>query len=147
MGKFLVRSMASLAEIDAERDEAAAGIGKQVHRDRTRAALAAAKARGTKLGGYRGGPVPDPMLGGAARREAADAFAARLAPTLSEMRGRKLSLHHMAAELTAKEIRTPSGPARSRGGRRTPADGCNRLLGSEHRHVERRRGPIPDLSV
>jgi hypothetical protein len=64
MGKFLVRSMASLAEIDAERDEAAAGIGKQVHRDRTRAALVAAKARGAKLGGYRGGPVPDPMLGG-----------------------------------------------------------------------------------
>jgi len=29
------------------------------------------------------------------RREAADAFAARLAPTLSEMRGRKLSLHLM----------------------------------------------------
>jgi DNA invertase Pin-like site-specific DNA recombinase len=77
--------------------------------ERTRVALQAAKARGTVLGGYKGGPVPDGRLGAAGKRAKADAFAARLAPTLAEMRGRGTSLHRMAAELTAKSILTAEG--------------------------------------
>jgi len=49
------------------------------------------------------------MNGGAAQRAVADAFAARLAPDLAEMRERKLSLHQMAAELTANGKDTPRG--------------------------------------
>jgi len=72
-------------------------------------ALQAAKARGTVLGGYKGGPVPDGRLGAAGKRAKADAFAGRLAPTLGEMRDRGMSLHRMAAELTAKSILTAQG--------------------------------------
>ena len=73
---------------------------------RTRDALKAAKARGTSLGGYRGGPVPDGLLGAAAARAKADAFAARVVPTLTEMQARGLSLNAMAAELSSRGIRT-----------------------------------------
>ena len=75
--------------------------------DRTIAALEAAKKRGTVLGGYKGGPVPDSALAAEAKRGAADAFADRLAPMLQDMRSRGMSLHAMAAELTQKGIRTP----------------------------------------
>ena len=76
---------------------------------RTKDALAAAKARGQRLGGYRGGPPPNGRLGGAATRVKADAFASRLAPTVIEMQRRGMSLHQMATELTAKNILTPGG--------------------------------------
>jgi DNA invertase Pin-like site-specific DNA recombinase len=76
---------------------------------RTKDALAAAKARGKVLGGYKGGPVPDRALGMAANQARADAFAGRLAPTLVGMRQRGLSLHQMAAELSSNGILTPAG--------------------------------------
>lgn len=83
---------------------------------RTKAALAASKARraeqGLKpLGGNRGVPAPDSALGVAARNAAADAFAARLAPTLMTMKQGGLSLNQMATELTAKGIMTAQGGA------------------------------------
>lgn len=78
---------------------------------RTRAALAAAKARGTKLGGYRGGPVVDAKLGGAAVRVAADSFASRVAPTITQLRHEGLSLAAVANKLTSMDVRTARGGA------------------------------------
>jgi DNA invertase Pin-like site-specific DNA recombinase len=76
---------------------------------RTRAALTAAKARGVVLGGWRGGPKVDGQLGADANRKQAEAFAAKLASVIREMRGRGLSLRDMAAALTAQGIRTQRG--------------------------------------
>ena len=47
---------------------------------RTKAALAAAKARGKKLGGIRGGPKVDCAKGGAARTRAANDYARQVGP-------------------------------------------------------------------
>lgn len=74
---------------------------------RTTAALAAAKARGTTLGGWRGGPKVDGALGAAAQRERADAFAKGVAPIVRQMQGEGLSLRQAASRLTEKGIRTP----------------------------------------
>jgi len=54
---------------------------------RNNAALAVAKARGSKLGGWRGGPV----VGAKAARKRADAFAAGVAPMLRQMQSEGLS--------------------------------------------------------
>lgn len=78
---------------------------------RTKAALAAAKARGTVLGGYRGGPVVDSSKGTAAVRSKADAFAATVRPLLNEMAGRGLSLRQMVAEMDRRSVRTSRGGA------------------------------------
>ena len=98
--KFTVHILAAVAQHERE------AIAK-----RTKETLAAAKARGRRLGGYRGGPPPDGHLGGARRRAKADAFATRVAPTLTEMQQRSLSLHRMAAELSARSIPAPRGGA------------------------------------
>ena len=63
IGKFIVQQMAAVAELEA-------GLISQ----RTKAALAQSKK---KLGGYRGGPKVDGKLVAAARKSAADDFAAR----------------------------------------------------------------------
>jgi DNA invertase Pin-like site-specific DNA recombinase len=78
---------------------------------RTKAALAAAKARGVALGGWKGGPQVDGHLGAAANKNKAEAFAMKLASIMSELQGRSLSLRQMAAELTAQGIQTPRGGA------------------------------------
>jgi DNA invertase Pin-like site-specific DNA recombinase len=75
---------------------------------RTRDALGAAKARGTKMGGFRG-HVVDHTLGVAARQKAADAFAASVAPTIRELQAEGLSLRQVAARLVEKGIRTAQG--------------------------------------
>jgi DNA invertase Pin-like site-specific DNA recombinase len=98
--KFTVHVLAAMAEHERE------AIAK-----RTKEALAAAKARGKRLGGYRGGPPPNGQLGGAGRRAKADAFATRVAPTLAEMQRRGVSLHQMAAELSGRSIPAPRGGA------------------------------------
>jgi DNA invertase Pin-like site-specific DNA recombinase len=74
---------------------------------RTKAALAAAKARGTILGGWKGGPKVDGKLGAAANKGKADAFASKLAPIMAELQGRGLSLRQIATELKAQGIQTP----------------------------------------
>lgn len=76
---------------------------------RTKAALAAAKTRGVRLGGWRGGPKVDGRLGAVANQNKADAFAEKLAPILTELQGHGMSLRQMAAELTAQGIQTPRG--------------------------------------
>ena len=84
---------------------------------RIRAGLAAAKARGVKLGGYRGKPpttVPDGNLGAAALRAQADGAAQQVAPAIEKVRaeaGNAVSLSALARELTARGVATPRGGA------------------------------------
>jgi DNA invertase Pin-like site-specific DNA recombinase len=92
---------------------------------RTKAALAAARARREKaglpgLGGRRlGQRLPDPEAnrrgieaGGAATCAAADRAAHRVLPVLDELRaGGARSLHHLAAGLTERGVPTPRGGA------------------------------------
>jgi DNA invertase Pin-like site-specific DNA recombinase len=80
---------------------------------RTKAALAAAKARGKKLGGYRansGDIRPHAAKGAAAsvavRIKKADDRATDLAPIVRELQANGASLRAIAAELTARGIRT-----------------------------------------
>ena len=97
-GTFLFGIMAEVAQLEAGL------IG-----ERTRAALAASRARGKRLGGYRGGPVPDSALSVARRQGTAEAFAGRVAPMAREMRQAGRSLGAIAAELAAQGVRTPRG--------------------------------------
>lgn len=84
---------------------------------RTKAALAAAKARGVKLGGDRGYRPPSPpdakaggVASGATRSRSADHAAFRLLPVLEEVRaGGAVSLRDVASALTARGVPTPSG--------------------------------------
>lgn len=78
---------------------------------RTKAALLAAQARGTKLGGWRGGPKVNSALGKQGAIEAADRFAAKVGPMIHEMHGEGVSLHRIAATLTERGIRTARGGA------------------------------------
>lgn len=106
MGRFLLSQMALVAELEA-------GLVSE----RTKAALAAAKARGVKLGGDRGyRPVapPDARSGGkasaAARGQAADRAAFRIAEVIEEaQQAGAVSLRQLADALTAREIPPPSG--------------------------------------
>lgn len=76
---------------------------------RTTAALAASKARGTKLGGWRGGPKVDGKLGAAAGAKNADAFADSVRPTIHALKDEGLSWAAIVASLTAQEIKTARG--------------------------------------
>ena len=99
-GRFMLQSMAAVAELEA-------GLISQ----RTKAALAEAKRRGVKLGGYRGGPKPDTAAAAAARQQRAAVFAARVLPMVSKMRANGMSLRQIAAALTAQNITTSRGGA------------------------------------
>jgi len=76
---------------------------------RTKEALAATKARGTRLGGYRGGPVVDGRMGAQAVRKAADVFAGAVGPMIAELRQAGCSLAQITATLTERGIRTARG--------------------------------------
>ena len=100
-GRFMLQQMAAVAELEA-------GLISS----RTRAALAAAKARGKKLGGNRGASLTAKAraAGCAARTNQANARAADLAPTIAEIRrGGSTSLRSIAAELNRRGIPTPRG--------------------------------------
>jgi DNA invertase Pin-like site-specific DNA recombinase len=96
MGKFIVTQMAAVAELEA-------GLISK----RTKDALAASKARGKVLGGYRGGPKIDPSVGLKARQERAVQYAASVRPIVNELRSSGISLRQVCAELEARGIRTP----------------------------------------
>jgi len=80
--------------------------------DRTKAALAAAKARGVKLGGIRPKHKNvDGQLGTAALVQASDDFAACVGPVIAELRSAGLSPRQIVAELDRRGIRTVRGGA------------------------------------
>jgi DNA invertase Pin-like site-specific DNA recombinase len=76
--------------------------------ERTKAALAAAKARGVKLGGYRPGSLEKRVE---ALKQTADADARRVQGIVGPLRNAGRSLRQIAAELTKQGIRTPRGGA------------------------------------
>jgi len=78
---------------------------------RTKGALAAAKARGVILGGWKGGPKVNPATGRAAYAASADAFARDVAPTIQALRAAGLSLRQTAARLTLDGVKTSQGGA------------------------------------
>jgi DNA invertase Pin-like site-specific DNA recombinase len=102
--RLTIHILAAVAEHEAEMISA-----------RTKAALAASKARGKKLGGYRGGPVPTDehrQSAAAALKASTSAKAADLAPTLAQLRADGVtSLHGLAKALTARRIPTAKGGA------------------------------------
>lgn len=110
MGRFLLTQMAAVAELEA-------GLTSE----RTKAALAAAKARGVKLGGDRGyrPPAPPDAIAGTkaaadARSRTADHKAHSLAGVIEQVRADldgKASLRDIAAGLTARGVRTPKDGA------------------------------------
>ena len=74
------------------------------------AALAAAKARGVRLGGKRPNQHKvDHALGSAALVQASDEFARHVGPVIAELRQSGMSLRQIAAELTRRGIRTMRG--------------------------------------
>lgn len=97
IGKFMLTQLASVAELEA-------GLISQ----RTKAALAEAKKRGTKLGGFRG-HVVDYATASAARSKAADAFASDVGQLVALERAKGLSLAAIAAAMQAKGVRTMRG--------------------------------------
>jgi DNA invertase Pin-like site-specific DNA recombinase len=94
---FTIHILAAVAEHEAKQISA-----------RTKAALAQSKK---KLGGYRGKPgrSPDSRLGSAAVVAKADAFTARVRPTIEALKAEGKSLHQIAAELTARGVMTSRG--------------------------------------
>lgn len=91
MGRFMLTSMAAVAELEA-------GLVSE----RTRAGLAAAKRRGTKLG------VTGMQLAARYRTEAL-ARAKQLAPMIRGLQQRRLSMRGIAAELAKRKVPTPRG--------------------------------------
>jgi DNA invertase Pin-like site-specific DNA recombinase len=93
---------------------------------RTRDALAAAKARGTKLGGWRGGVAPGDearMAATAVLKARARAFAADLEPVIAELKAQGVtSLGAIARRLTEQGVPT------ARGGPTWTAAGVRRVL-------------------
>jgi DNA invertase Pin-like site-specific DNA recombinase len=83
--------------------------------ERTRAALAAAKARGRALGGdrgYRPATPPDAEAAALARAEAADRTAHRILLELEQLRGDGLTSHAaLARALMERRVPTPRGGA------------------------------------
>ncbi len=98
-GRFMLNQMAAVAEFEA-------GLISQ----RTKAALAAAKARGISLGGDRGHVRQDPQQARAALARKVDARAGDLLPVVDEIRrGGVVSLSGIARELTKRGVPTASG--------------------------------------
>jgi DNA invertase Pin-like site-specific DNA recombinase len=99
--RLTVRLMAVIAQEEREMISA-----------RTKAALAAAKARGVKLGGTRPGQRKlDPAEGSAALTRASDEFAETVGPIITELRGAGMSLRQIVAELDRRNIGTMRGGA------------------------------------
>ena len=104
---YIAVDMPEAGDFERQIRQAVAQEERRMISDRTRTALAAAKARGVKLGGWRGGPFPDAALGGAARKQQADTFAREVVgPTLAGMRDAGSSLSAMALEMNRRAIPT-----------------------------------------
>lgn len=102
-GRFMLQQMAAVAELEAGLISA-----------RTKAALAAAKARGQRLGGHRGGSlsIDAQALGRDEQSRLADRRAADLAPLLKQLRAKGItSPTEVARALTEQGIPTARGGA------------------------------------
>ena len=100
-GRFMLQQMASVAELEA-------GLISS----RTKAALAAAKARGVKLGGNRGAIISTEAraTGRATQATRSKARAADLTPILAELKGAGITtLAAIAQALTDRRIPTARG--------------------------------------
>jgi len=94
--RFMLHVMAAVAEHERE-----------MISQRTRAALAAAKARGTRLGN----PRPDTARMRAAVVKRVASFQISVLPTIEALQGDGLFLRGIAAELNAKGVSAPRGGA------------------------------------
>jgi DNA invertase Pin-like site-specific DNA recombinase len=100
-GRFMLQQMAAVAELEAGLISA-----------RTKAALAAAKARGTRLGGNRGTALSQQAreAGRAVQSQRAAQRAADIAPVIAELRnGGITSMGAIARALGERGISTPRG--------------------------------------
>lgn len=96
--RLTIHILAAVAEDEARRIS-----------ERTKAALSAAKARGTKLGGFRGVKV-DPSLGTSALRAQARQNAETVAPAIAEIEAAGASsLRAVARALNERGLTTPRG--------------------------------------
>jgi len=108
--KFVAADMPEANELTIHVMAAMAQHERKAISRRTKEALAEAKARGTKLGGWRGGPVVDHSLGIAARQEKASAFNARVMQAIAELRASGAeSMAEIARQLNEQGIRTSRG--------------------------------------
>ncbi|PTE13299.1 recombinase family protein [Pseudogemmobacter blasticus] len=102
--RFLLHVMAAVAEHEA-----------QAISDRTRAALAAAKARGVALGwsipGRREEQLKAARKGAAVRVAKADRHAETVRPLIEQMKRQGMALRHIATELNARNVKTARGGA------------------------------------
>ena len=92
MGRFMLTTMASVAELEA-------GLISE----RTKAALKAAKARGVRLGRH-GAEVLAPQY-----RAEAHQRAQKLQPIIAGLKSKGLSLAKIAGELNKRKVATPRG--------------------------------------
>jgi len=114
VGQFMLHQMAAVAQLE---------VG--YISSRTKAALAAAKARGVKLGGFRGVAIGDEgrAASAASRAAAAKARAADVLPIVEEVRASGVtSLGGIAKALSERGVPT------ARGGGRWTAEQVRRLL-------------------
>jgi DNA invertase Pin-like site-specific DNA recombinase len=106
---------------------------------RTKAALAAAKARGVKLGNPRllAGSPDQARMAAAAKSAKATARATDLLPVIAEVRAAGVAtLSGIAKALTARGVPTPSGPRRLESGDGDAAGSPGRPLDDES-HLRR----------
>lgn len=97
-GRFMLQQFAAVAELE-----------RGLIAERTSAALQAAKARGKKLGGYRGGRKADHRLATEARKAKADAYSVEMSETVRAAVERSGGLRGAARWLEGEGYRTPRG--------------------------------------